>query len=80
MREFEVGLCVVEGVETLEFVRNTFNVETTLVPGIEDATYASFPNRVAKIASSPSWCSGVTLVGVGFGVGFGSELGLGGLI
>jgi hypothetical protein len=56
VREVEVGLCVVDGVETLEFVRNTFNVETALVPGIEDATYASFPNRVAKIASSPSWC------------------------
>ncbi len=55
MREVEVGLCFVLGVETLELVRDTFDVETALVPGIEDAAYASLPNCVAKIASSPSW-------------------------
>ncbi len=60
MREVEVGLRVVDGVETLKFVSNTFDVETALVPGIEDAKYASLPNRVAKIASSPSWWIGVT--------------------
>jgi hypothetical protein len=45
----------VDSVKTLELVRNTFDVETALVPGMEDATYASLPNCVAKIASSPSW-------------------------
>ncbi len=52
MREVKViGLCVVNGVEIFEFVRNTFDVETALVPGIEDATYASLPRCVAKVAS-----------------------------
>ncbi len=51
----EVGLCVLDSVETLEFVKHTFDVETALVPGIEDAAYASLPNCVAKVASSPSW-------------------------
>ncbi len=55
MGEVEVGLCVVNGVETLKFVSNTFDVETALVPGIEDAKCASLTNRVAKIASSSSW-------------------------
>jgi hypothetical protein len=45
----------VDSVKALELVRNTFDVETALVPGMEDATYASLPNCVAKIASSPSW-------------------------
>jgi hypothetical protein len=44
---------------------------------LEDATYASFTNRVAKIASSPSWCSGVTLVREGGGVGVGVGVGVG---
>ncbi len=64
-----------DGVETPEFVSNTFDVETPLVPGIENAKYASLPNRVAKIASSPSCWVGVTLVGVGVGVGV--EVGVG---
>ena len=75
----EVGLCFVDGVETPEFVSNTFDVDTALVPGIENAKYASLPNRVAKIASSPSWWIGVTLVELGLGLGSGSELGWGGL-
>jgi hypothetical protein len=45
----------VDSVKALELVRNTFDVGTALVPGMEDAKYASLPNCVAKIASSPSW-------------------------
>jgi hypothetical protein len=34
----EVDLCVLDGVKTLELVRHAFDVETALVPGIENAT------------------------------------------
>ncbi len=56
MREVEVGLRVVDVVEAFEFVSDAFDLETALVPGIKDATCASFPDCVlAKVASSPRW-------------------------
>ena len=55
MREFEVGLCVVEVGEAFEFVSDAFDLETALVPGMKDATCAPFPDCVAKIASSSRW-------------------------
>ncbi len=55
MREVEVGLRVVEVVEAFEFVSDAFDLETALVPGIKDATCASFSDCVAKVASSPIW-------------------------
>ena len=71
MKGLEVGLCVVEVVEAFVFVSDAFDLETALVPRIEDATCAPFPDCVAKVASSPRWWSGVALVGVGVGVGVG---------
>ena len=57
-----------EVVEAFVFVSDAFDLETALVPRIEDATCAPFPDCVAKVASSP-WWSGVALIGVGVGVG-----------
>ena len=56
-----------EVVEAFVFVSDAFDLETTLVPRIEDATCTPFPDCVAKVAPSP-WWSGVALVGwVGWG-------------
>jgi hypothetical protein len=55
VREVKVGLRVVDVVEAFEFVGGAFDLETALVPGIKDATCASFPDCVAKVASSPRW-------------------------
>ncbi len=77
MGEVEVGLCFVNGVEALELVRDTFNVETALVPGKEDAANASLSNGVTKVKSSPSWCTGLALVRVGVWVGVGVGVGVG---
>jgi hypothetical protein len=59
----------VEVVEAFVFVSDAFDLETALVPRIEDATCAPFPDCVAKVASSPRWWFGVALIGVGVGVG-----------
>ena len=77
MREVEVGLCFVNAVEALELVRDTFDVETALVPGKEDAAYASLSNCVTQVTSSPSWCTGLALVRVGVGAGVGVGVGVG---
>ena len=69
MRGFEVGLCGVEVIEAFVFVSDAFDLETALVPRIEDATCAPFPYGVAKIASSSRKWLSVALVGVGVGVG-----------
>ncbi len=58
-----------EVVEAFVFVSDAFDLETALVPRIEDATCAPFPDCVAKVASSPRWWFGVALIGVGVGVG-----------
>jgi hypothetical protein len=50
----EVGLRVVDVVEAFEFVSDSFDLETALVPGIKNAMCASFPDCVAKVASSLS--------------------------
>ena len=55
MKGLEVGLCVDEVAEAFVFVSDAFDLETALVPRIEDATCAPFPDCVAKIASSPRW-------------------------
>jgi hypothetical protein len=65
----------VEIVEAFVFVSDAFDLETALVPRIEDATCAPFPDCVAKVASSPRWWFGVALVGVGVGVGVGVVVG-----
>ena len=51
-----------EIVEAFVFVSDAFDLETALVPRIEDATCAPFPVCVAKVASSPRWWFGVALV------------------
>ncbi len=55
MRRVEVGLRVGKVVEAFEFISDAFDLETALVPGIEDATCAPFPDSVVEIASSPGW-------------------------
>ncbi len=50
------------GVEAFVFVSDAFDLETALVPRIEDAKCAPFPDCVAKVASSPRWWFGVALV------------------
>ncbi len=75
MKGSEVGLCVVEVVEAFVFVSNAFDLETALVPRIEDATREPFPDCVAMVASSPRWWLGVALVGVRVGVGVGVVVG-----
>ncbi len=71
VRVLEAGLCSVEVVEAFVFVSDAFDLETALVPGIEDATCAPFPDGAAKIASSSRKWLGVALVGVGVEVGVG---------
>jgi hypothetical protein len=55
VRRVEVGLRVGKVVEAFEFISDAFDLETALVPGIEDATCAPFPDSVVEIASSPGW-------------------------
>ncbi len=50
VRGVEVGLRVGKVVEAFEFVSDAFDLETALVPGIEDATCAPFPDSVVEIA------------------------------
>ena len=51
------------------FVCNAFDLETTLVPGVEDSACATFTDCVAKVSLSPRGWVGGALVGVGVGVG-----------
>ena len=50
-------------------------METALVPGVEDAACATFPDCVAKVSLSPRGWVGGALVGVGVGVGVGVVVG-----
>ena len=68
MGGIEVGVSVVEGFEAFKFVSDAFDLETALVPGVEDATCATFPDCVAKVSLSPRGWVGGALVGVGVGV------------
>ena len=48
----EVGLGVWKVVKAFEFVRDAFDFETALFPGLEDATCVTFPDGVVLVPSS----------------------------
>ncbi len=52
-------------------------METALVPGVEDAACATFPDCVANVSLSPRGWVGGALVGVGVGVGVRVGVGVG---
>ncbi len=52
MRGVEVRLRVGKVVEAFEFVRNAFDLEMALVPGIEDTTCAPFPDNIVDVMVS----------------------------
>ncbi len=84
MRGSEVGLHVVEVVEAFEFVSDAFDLERELVPGMEDATCATFPDCVATPTPTPTSATPTHPLGddatCGVGVGVGVEwVGVGGV-
>ena len=71
MGGIEVGVSVVEGFEAFKFVSDAFDLETALVPGVEDAACATFPDCVAKVSLSPKGAGGLVVRWLELGLGLG---------